>query len=184
MSKIVVDTSVIINGQLITQIESGNIQNCEIMIPQAVFDELQSQASQKKEHGFVGLEEIKKLKDISSNFGLHISIKGEHPTSDDVKMANRGRIDAIIKDAAKQNQATLYTSDQVQHLVAQAEGVDSVFIKPVPKTTQLEFLKFFDSETMSVHLKENLCPMGIFPLTDRHEVFGETSEHHAWLELP
>ena len=160
MSKIVVDTSVIINGQLITQIESGNIQNCEIVIPQAVFDELQSQASQKKEHGFVGLEEIKKLKDISSNFGLHISIKGEHPTSDDVKMANRGRIDAIIKDAAKQNQATLYTSDQVQHLVAQAEGVDSVFIKPVPKTTQLEFLKFFDSETMSVHLKENLCPMG------------------------
>ncbi|MCV0372995.1 MAG: PINc/VapC family ATPase [Nitrosarchaeum sp.] len=160
MSKIVVDTSVIINGQLITQIESGNIQNCEIVIPQAVFDELQSQASQKKEHGFVGLEEIKKLKDISSNFGLHISIKGEHPTSDDVRMANRGRIDAIIKDAAKQNQATLYTSDQVQHLVAQAEGVESVFIKPVPKTTQLEFLKFFDSETMSVHLKENLCPMG------------------------
>ncbi|MCV0398699.1 MAG: PINc/VapC family ATPase [Nitrosarchaeum sp.] len=160
MSKIVVDTSVIINGQLITQIESGNIQNCEIVIPQAVFDELQSQASQKKEHGFVGLEEIKKLKDISSNFGLQISIKGEHPTSDDVRMANRGRIDAIIKDAAKQNQATLYTSDQVQHLVAQAEGVESVFIKPVPKTTQLEFLKFFDSETMSVHLKENLCPMG------------------------
>lgn len=150
----------IINGQLITQIESGNIQNCEIVIPQAVFDELQSQASQKKEQGFVGLEEIKKLKDISSNFGLHISIKGEHPTSDDVRMANRGRIDAIIKDAAKQNQATLYTSDQVQHLVAQAEGVESVFIKPVPKTTQLEFLKFFDSETMSVHLKENLCPMG------------------------
>ena len=74
MSKIVVDTSVIINGQLISQIESGNIQNCEIVIPQAVFDELQSQASQKKEQGFVGLEEIKKLKDISSNFGLNVSL--------------------------------------------------------------------------------------------------------------
>ena len=160
MSKIVVDTSVIINGQLISHIESGNIQNCEVIIPQAVFDELQSQASQKKEQGFVGLEEIKKLKDISSNFRLQVSIQGEHPTSDDIKMAGSGRIDSIIKDVAKQNNAILYTSDQVQHLVAQAEGIESILIKPIPKTTNLEFLKFFDSDTMSVHLKENLSPMG------------------------
>ena len=159
LSKIVVDTSIIINGQLIAQIESGHIQNSEIIIPQAVFDELQSQASQKKEQGFIGLEGIKKLKNISANFGLVISIKGSHPTSEDIRMAGTGRIDAIIKDVAKQNQATLYTSDNVQHLVAQAEGLESVFVKPLPKNIVLEFLKFFDSETMSVHLKENMPPM-------------------------
>jgi ATPase (PilT family) len=49
MSKIVADTSVIINGQLIAQIESGNVRNFEIIIPQSVLDELQSQASKKKE---------------------------------------------------------------------------------------------------------------------------------------
>ena len=171
LSKIVVDTSIIINGQLIAQIESGHIQNSEIIIPQAVFDELQSQASQKKEQGFIGLEGIKKLKDISCNFGLVISVKGAHPTSDDIRMASVGRIDAIIKDVAKQNQATLYTSDHVQHLVAQAEGLESVFVKPISKNLVLEFLKFFDSETMSVHLKENMHPMakkgkpGSFTLT-------------------
>ena len=159
LSKIVVDTSIIINGQLIAQIESGHIQNSEIIIPQAVFDELQSQASQKKEQGFIGLEGIKKLKDISNDFGLIISIKGSHPTSEDIRMANTGRIDAIIKDVAKQNHATLYTSDNVQHLVAQAEGLESVFVKPISKNLVLEFLKFFDSKTMSVHLKENMCPM-------------------------
>lgn len=159
MSKIVADTSIIINGQLITQIESGQIKNSEIIIPQAVFDELQSQASQKKEQGFIGLEGIKKLKDISNNFGLEISVKGSHPTSEDMRMAGSGRIDAIIKDVAKQNQAILYTSDHVQHLVAQAEGLESVFVKPLSKTLDLEFLKFFDSETMSVHLKENMPPM-------------------------
>lgn len=159
LSKIVVDTSIIINGQLIAQIESGNIQNSEIIIPQAVFDELQSQASQKKEQGFIGLEGIKKLKDISHNFGLVISIKGSHPTSEDIRMASTGRIDAIIKDIAKQNQAILYTSDNVQHLVAQAEGLESVFVKPLSKNLVLEFLKFFDAETMSVHLKENMPPM-------------------------
>ena len=56
LSKIVVDTSVIINGQLISQVKSGTIRNSEIIIPQAVFDELQSKASTKKEQGFVGLE--------------------------------------------------------------------------------------------------------------------------------
>ena len=159
LSKIVVDTSVIINGQLITQIELGQIHNLEIIIPQAVLDELQSQASQKKEQGFIGLEGIKKLKEISNNFGLIITIKGTHPTSDDIRMSGIGRIDAIIKDMAKQNQATLYTSDQVQHLVAQVEGLESVYVKPLSKNLVLEFLKFFDSETMSVHLKENMPPM-------------------------
>ncbi|MDO8639993.1 MAG: ATPase, T2SS/T4P/T4SS family, partial [Nitrosarchaeum sp.] len=159
MSKIVVDTSIIINGQLIAQIESGYIQNSEIIIPQAVFDELQSQASQKKEQGFIGLEGIKKLKDISNNFGLVITIHGAHLTSEDIRMASTGRIDAIIKDVAKQSQAILYTSDHVQHLVAQAEGLESVFVKPISKNLVLEFLKFFDSETMSVHLKENMPPM-------------------------
>lgn len=159
MSKIVADTSIIINGQLMEQIKSGHIQNSEIIIPQAVFDELQAQASQKKEQGFVGLEMIKKLKDVSNDFGLIIVIKGSHPTSEDIRMASTGRIDAIIKDVAKQNQATLYTSDHVQHLVAQAEGLESVFVKPITKNLVLEFLKFFDSETMSVHLKENMCPM-------------------------
>jgi len=159
LSKIVVDTSIIINGQLIILIESGKIKNSEIIIPQAVFDELQSQASQKKEQGFIGLEAIKKLKEISGNFELVISLSGSHPTSEDIRMAGSGRIDAIIKDVAKQNQAILYTSDNVQHLVAQAEGLESVFIKPIPKNITLEFLKFFDSETMSVHLKENMTPM-------------------------
>jgi len=159
LSIIVVDTSIIINGQLLAQIESGSIKNSEIIIPQAVFDELQSQASQKKEQGFIGLKEIKKLKDISSNFGLIISITGSHPTSEDIRMAGSGRIDVIIKDVAKQNHAILYTSDQVQHLVAQAEGLESVFVKPTPKNIVLEFLEFFDSETMSVHLKENMPPM-------------------------
>lgn len=159
LSKIVVDTSIIINGQLIVQIESGLIKNSEIIIPQAVFDELQSQASQKKEQGFIGLEGIKKLKDMSGNFGLVISLTGSHPTSEDIRMASSGRIDAIIKDIAKQNQAILYTSDHVQHLVAQAEGLESVFVKPIPKNITLEFLKFFDSDTMSVHLKEHMPPM-------------------------
>ena len=171
MSKIVADTSVIINGQLIAQIEAGSIRNSEIIIPQAVFDELQSQASSKKEQGFLGLEKIRKLKELSGSFGLNVVLKGSHPSTDDIKLAESGRIDSLIIDVAKQNNAVLYTSDNVQYLVAQAEDVETVFLKPVIKNETLEFLKFFDAETMSVHLKENQYPLakkgkpGTFSLT-------------------
>jgi ATPase len=171
LSKIVVDTSVIINGQLINQIESGSIRNLEIIIPQAVLDELQSQASGKKEQGFIGLEKIKKLKELSGSFGLDVILKGPHLSTDDIKLAGSGRIDALIADMAKQNDAILYTSDNVQHLVAQAEGIESVFLRHIVKDESLEFLKFFDADTMSVHLKENQSPLakkgkpGAFSLT-------------------
>lgn len=159
MSKIVADTSVIINGQLIARIEEGSIRNSEIIIPQAVFDELQSQASSKKEQGFIGLEKIQKLKELSGSYGLNIVLKGSHLSTDDIKLADSGRIDALITDMAKQNNAVLYTSDHVQHLVAQAEDVETVFLKLIIKDETLEFLKFFDAETMSVHLKENQHPL-------------------------
>ncbi len=156
---LVADTSVIINGNLAEQIESGSIRNSEIIIPQAVFDELQSQASNHKEQGFVGLEQIQKLNQLSENYEIKIILKGSHPTIDDIKFASSGRIDALIIDIAKQNEAILYTSDNVQRLVAQAEDVETIFLKPKIIHEDLEFLKFFDSTTMSIHLKENQYPL-------------------------
>ena len=158
-SVIVADTSVIINGYLADQIESGSVRNSDIIIPQAVFDELQSQASNHKQQGFIGLEQIQKLNKLSDEFGLKIILKGSHPSTDDIRFAASGRIDALIIDIAKQNNATLYTSDNVQHLVAQAEDVQTVFLKPKIMHETLEFLKFFDNNTMSIHLKENQYPL-------------------------
>ncbi|HSD04576.1 MAG TPA: PINc/VapC family ATPase, partial [Nitrosopumilaceae archaeon] len=175
MDKIVADTSIIIDGEIGKLIESGNIKNCEIIIPMAVLDELQSQASQSKEYGFVGLEEVKKIRQISEKHGITIRFEGERPSMDDIKLASHGRIDAIIKDIAKKNDAIFYTADYVQALVAEAEGVKTRYSKPDVKTTNLEFEKFFDSQTMSVHLKEGTKPMakrgkpGAFTLLELEE---------------
>jgi len=43
LSKIVIDTSIIINGQIIKEVESNSLENAEIIVPMAVLDELQSQ---------------------------------------------------------------------------------------------------------------------------------------------
>ena len=175
LSKIVVDTSIIINGQTMKEVESGSLENTEIIIPMAVLDELQSQAAQKKEQGFVGLEEIKKLQDLSSKHGISIKFEGKRPSVDDLSLAKRGRIDAIIQDVAKQNDAVLYTSDYAQSLVAQAEGIEVKYQKPEQEEKELEFLRFFDAQTMSVHLKEGVSPLakkgkpGAFELTKLEE---------------
>lgn len=185
LPKIVVDTSVIINGQLVSQIESGSIRNSDIIIPQAVFDELQSQASTKKEQGFVGLAKIKTLKILAKEFGIRISVLGNHASNDDIQYAHKGRIDALIADLAKQNNAILYTSDTVQHLVAQAEGIETVYLKSEIKKENPEFFKFFDSETMSVHLKENQHPLAKKGMPGAFTLLAINDEilTHSYLEM-
>ncbi|MGI0083428.1 MAG: PINc/VapC family ATPase [Nitrosopumilaceae archaeon] len=159
MEKIVVDTSIIIDGEIAKLIEAGKLKDCEIIIPVAVLDELQAQASRSKEYGFVGLEEIKKIRRLSEQNNITLRFEGERPSMDDIRLAKSGRIDAIIKDIAKKNNATFYTADYVQALVAEAEGIKTSYSKPDVKTTNLEFERFFDLQTMSVHLKEGTNPM-------------------------
>jgi ATPase len=155
----VLDTSIIIDGEITKMIEGGQIDNgSEIIIPLAVLDELQSQASSNKEYGFVGLNEIKKIRDQSSMKDISLRFLGERPNIDDIRLAKRGRIDAIIKDVALHEDATLITADYVQALVAEVQGVKSLHIGNVTKTTNLEFEKFFTEDTMSVHLKEGVSP--------------------------
>jgi ATPase len=155
----VLDTSIIIDGEITKMIDGGRIDpGSEIIIPLAVLDELQSQASSNKEYGFVGLNEIKKIREQSSMKDISLRFLGERPNIDDIRLAKRGRIDAIIKDVALHEAATLITADYVQALVAEVQGVKSLHIGNVTKTTNLEFEKFFEEDTMSVHLKEGVSP--------------------------
>ena len=184
MEKFVVDTSIIIDGEITKLIEAGTMVNCEIIIPVAVLDELQSQASQHKDHGFVGLEQIKKIRELAEKNNIVLKFEGERPSMDDIRLARHGRIDAIIKDIAKKNGATFYTADYVQALVAQAEGVKTSYSKPQVKISDLEFEKYFDAQTMSIHLKDGTLPLakrgkpGSFSLTP----VGETLLTKEYLE--
>ncbi|MGC1930564.1 MAG: PINc/VapC family ATPase [Candidatus Nitrosopolaris sp.] len=159
--KLVLDTSVIIDGEVTKMIETGDISGAsQIIIPLAVLDELQAQASNNKKHGFVGLSEIKKIREQCSERKIELLFVGARPTLDDIRLAKHGRIDALIKDVAIREGAILVTADYVQALVAEAQGVQSLHVSTPAKTSNLEFEKFFDENTMSVHLKEGVFPMG------------------------
>lgn len=158
--KFVVDTSIIIDGEITRMLELERIRSgSEIIIPLAVLDELQSQASVNKEHGFVGLEEVRRIRDLCLKKEILLNFVGERPDLEDIKLAKRGRIDAMIKDIALNEKATLVTADFVQSLVAQAQGVESMYISNPPKTSNLLFEDYFDENTMSVHIKEGVCQL-------------------------
>jgi ATPase len=185
--KFVLDTSIIIDGEITKMLEAGNIeQESDIIIPLAVLDELQSQASTNKEHGFVGLEEIKKMRELCTAKNISLRFVGQRPDLDDIRLAKHGRIDAIIKDVAMLESATLITADYVQALVAEAQGIEAMHIRTPTKTTDLEFERYFDDTTMSVHLKEGTFPMakrgkpGNFQLV---KISQEKSTYHQLLNI-
>ena len=185
--KFVLDTSIIIDGEITKMLEAGNIeQESDIIIPLAVLDELQSQASTNKEHGFVGLEEIKKMRELCTAKNISLRFVGQRPDLDDIRLAKHGRIDAIIKDVAMHESATLITADYVQALVAEAQGIKAMHIRTPTKTTDLEFERYFDDATMSVHLKEGTFPMakrgkpGNFQLV---KISQEKSTYHQLLNI-
>jgi ATPase len=172
----ILDTSILIGTHIRSKITNDEIRKgSEIIIPIAVLDELQSQASDNKGHGVVGLEEIRKLRELCEHKGILFQFTGQRPTLDDIRLAKKGRIDSIITDFARENEAILLTADYVQHLVALAQGVNSELLKPSESGAFFTFENFFDENTMSVHLKEGVVPMakrgkpGNFKLTHLSE---------------
>ena len=156
-AKAVVDTSVIIGGKLPELIEGGAFR--EIVVPYAVLDELQAQASKGREVGFTGLEELKKARKLSEEKGVEIRFVGDRPRLEDIRLANSGRIDALIKDVATAEGGILVTADYVQALVAEAEGLPTEYFPREPVLEEPSFESFFEEDTMSVHLKEGVVPM-------------------------
>ncbi|MEM1942555.1 MAG: HAD-IA family hydrolase [Candidatus Caldarchaeum sp.] len=151
---VVPDTSVIINGTITQLVEKGELDNSELVIPVAVIDELQAQASQKREPGFIGLNELKKIRASAEQYGLSIRFSGERPSLDDIRLARKGRIDALIREVAGKEGGVLYTSDYVQALVAETEGVAVRYFPPSELPSIMSFEQHFTDETLSLHYKE------------------------------
>ena len=161
LDKVVPDTSVIIEGIISKQLNSNELKVNVIIIHEAVLAELESQANKGRETGLLGLEEITKLRDLSTQKGFTLEYKGSRPGDFEIKFAKTGEIDSLIRNLAFQEKATLITADIVQSKVAEAKGI-SVYLYTFPQQDySLLIEKFFDDNTMSVHLKENCLPMAM-----------------------
>lgn len=157
MRALVPDTSVIAEGILYKHIEEGRLAPELILIPQAVVHELEHQANTGKETGFIGLEEITKLRE-NADGRYEVSFLGGKPTSRQIENAKDGAIDAMIRNFAHEEGATLMTADRVQSIVAKAQGIDVYFVdfsEGTEASIQDPLATYFVEDTMSVHFKED-----------------------------
>ena len=159
IEKLVPDTSVIIEGIVSRKLEKKEIQVDELIIHEAVLAELEHQANKGKAVGYLGLEELTKLKELSKKGLFEIKFSGSRPRYAEIRHASLGEIDALIRDLAWNESATLITADRVQSKVGLAKGIKIIFIQQEDITKKKLLLEdFFDETTMSVHLKENVFP--------------------------
>lgn len=150
------DTSVVVEGIVSKLIMNGEIKG-KIALHRAILSELEGQANQGKVTGFVGLEEIKRIRDLADKGVIEFEIVGDRPRPIDIQYAKYGTIDAMIRDYAWENTAILVTGDRTQAEVAKAMGLKVLYIPP-KRELKFGIQGFFDSETMSIHLKEGVPP--------------------------
>ncbi|WP_148881962.1 PINc/VapC family ATPase [Thermococcus aciditolerans] len=156
MKVFVADTSVIVDGRL-TQFLSSFGEKVKVVIPEAVIAEIEHQANEGKAIGHVGLEELKKLREMADSDRILLEFYGERPELWQIRRAKSGEIDSMVREAAQALGATLITGDRVQRDVAIAKGIDVVYLT-AKKEVQHRLEDFFDETTMSVHLKGGMRP--------------------------
>lgn len=133
-----IDTSVIAQKKLV-RLFKKKLQG-EVLIPNAVIAELENLANRGNEAGFDGLEEVARLHKLKPR--VRIKFIGLRPTGHQIKYAKSGEIDALIRELAYTNHATLVTADIVQSKSALAYGIDVFFIKTKIKKPKKRFFRF------------------------------------------
>ncbi|HLC73523.1 MAG TPA: PINc/VapC family ATPase [Candidatus Nanoarchaeia archaeon] len=154
MTIYVVDTSVIIEKIVSKLVKKKEIEGT-IVVPNAVVAELEAQANRGLEIGLIGLEELEELQNLHKENIIEIKFVGARPTPSQIAYAKSGEIDALIREIAFNENATLITADRVQRQSAKVFGINVKFIETRALKTKLEIEKLFDETTMSVHLKED-----------------------------
>ena len=159
--RIVPDTSVIIDGRITSLIKEGEYNGATITIPEAVIAELESQANNGREIGFSGLNELQELQRLAVEGTITLEYVGNRPSLEQVKLANGGEIDALIRGVALEYEdARFITSDVVQSEVARAKGLDVLYLRPqIGDLSPLYIDQFFDENTVAVYLKERTLPL-------------------------
>ncbi len=159
IERLVPDTSVIIEGLVSRKIDGREFFPETVIIHEAVVAELEHQANLNKAIGFLGLDELTRIRELSKKLAFTIEFSGIKPRLSEIRYAGLGEIDAMIRDLAYEKDAVLFTADKIQNRVAIAKGIKTIFFHLEKMEKKLKLENFFDAITMSVHLRENVVPI-------------------------
>lgn len=150
------DLTAIVQGLVSKLVEDGVIKG-RIVIRKEILAYLEQAALRGQAVGYAGLEELKKLRALSEK-GL---VGLEYAGGDSIHF--RGEVDEstlnmVVRDYASQVGGLIVTGSRVQKMIAEAMGLEVLFYEQEGRG-MLSFERFFDEDTMSIHIKENTQPV-------------------------
>ena len=151
--KVVPDTSVIVDGRFTEFIKKNEVE--EVIIPEIVVGEIEHQANLGLSIGISGLRELKNIREFCGESRIRLSFWGTRATEALIRGAKLGEIDNVIRECARENDATLVTGDWVQKEIAEVKGIETVYLEE-RREIEMRIEDFFTPNTMSVHIKADV----------------------------
>ncbi|WP_069806418.1 PINc/VapC family ATPase [Vulcanisaeta thermophila] len=150
------DTSVLIDGSLKEAILRGNVRG-RILIHTELIRKFEDEARSGSALGWLGIKELNYIVETVGKLGIEdVSIEYISALPRSMTRPDQRSVDELVRELARELGATLITSDALSHEIAKAMGINTLFLGK--QGGPLEIEGFFDSETMSVHLKEGSIP--------------------------
>lgn len=130
-------------------VEEGRISGkIHIIVP--IIEELSRLAKGGSTIAYAGLDEINRLRSLSDRGSIELAVVDYQRTRMDQD------IDQLVRRYALEVGGKIITADPLMASVSRAMGLEVLVV--ARKMQELSIDRFFDSETMSVHLKEGAPP--------------------------
>ncbi len=151
------DTTVFLDGTLKELIVKGYLRG-KVLISSLIIRKFEEDSKRGSALGLLGIREVSDITTTVKKLGLEDYVKVEF-----INMVPKGysihdidKVDEIVRELAREMGATLITSNEVTAMICSATGIKYIF---TGKTKQrLEIEKYFDKDTLSIHLKEGCVP--------------------------
>lgn len=153
------DFSAIVQGSVSKLVEDGVISG-RIIVHRAIAVMLELIALRGLAIGYAGLEELRKLRELHEKGMIVIEYAGEKSKMMFPENHEQAIIDVnmAVRDLAFSAGGVVVAGDKVSYEVCKTMGVPAILVTK-DRRGKLEFEKYFDENTMSVHLKENTVPI-------------------------
>ncbi|MEM3292145.1 MAG: PINc/VapC family ATPase [Saccharolobus sp.] len=146
MNDLALDKSALLFG-FSKYLEKG-ITNGNIIIHKSLITELERESNEGLVSAEIALDEVKRIKEVTERVLVNFEIVDDG--------SNKGDVNETIREYCAKKGCIIVTAYETQRKICEIMGIPYYFLQPIDQN--LSFERFFDSETMSVHIKEDTVP--------------------------
>jgi len=147
------DTTVIIERTLSKMLSEGLIKG-KVIIPKEYITFFEARALQGSAIGLLCLQEISEAVNIAHKKD-ELEVMVLESGSRDTSFYDFSELDRLARDVAKKVGGKLLTHSSIQKMICETIGIEAILI-PLSADKELPFEKYFDNQTLSLHIKEGV----------------------------